>query len=217
MDRPLLVSGPLIKPIQDEIKTETRRTRGLDVINDYPNSWELADVTADVFAFKNRSGELLCIVSPYGMAGDSLWIRENWFVGKSYDNIKPRDLPRPVDMGHEINHGFEADGPKPDWAGKTRPSIHMPRWMSRIEIELTGVTVERLHQITEGGAKREGVKAGKFRMGPNTEKGQYQLELNPHGSYVDGFRFTWAQLNGLASWDLNPWVWVLSFKLKKSK
>lgn len=188
----------------------------MDGINDDPNYWELDDVTADIYTFKHKTklGRVF-IASPYGMAGDCLWIRENWFVGKVYDRISPAILPNNKVPGHEIKRGYNADGPKPDWAGKTRPSIHMPRWLSRISVELTGVTVERLHDITEGGAKREGVKAGKFITGPGQH--EYQLELNPHGSYIDGFRFTWCELNGMASWDANPWVWVLSFKLKKSK
>jgi hypothetical protein len=212
MDKSILVSGPLVKPIQIGLKTETRRTSGLDLVNENPDDWTVVKENhEDDFFFFSKSEEDLMhrIKCPYGEPGDLLWVRENCYFGKGYDGVPPREIPQ------FVKFGYAADGPKPDWAGKTRPSIHMPRWVSRISLKLLSVNVERVQDITEVAARLEGVKRGIFLMGTNTEKAEFGLELNYHGSYRDGFRFTICKLNGLEIWDHNYWVWVLKFKLHK--
>lgn len=215
METPLLVTPDLVHPIDRGDKTETRRLRGLEFLNETPDLYEFTELDdRGVFLFRNiETNTPAGFRCPYGRPGDELWTRENWFVVKGFDDVKPRDLPQ----NEILMSGYMADGKKPDWAGRTRPSIHMPRWMSRHTLLIESVTIERLHSITEGAAKREGVSRGIFRMGPNVEKGEFQLELNTSAGYVDGFKFTWCQLNGLASWEKNPWVWVIRFTLKSRK
>ncbi len=214
MDRPILVSGPLIKPIQRGLKTDTRRTRDLDKVNEYPDNWEFVRFFDGVAKFTEKHNSLneLYIKSPYGQAGDLLWVRENVSFWFGWDHLKPRQINRE----NCVAFWYNADGETPVQAGKTRPSIHMPRWVSRITLELTDVTVERLHDITEEGAKREGVECGFVRVDTSGAKNKYSFEASPDGTYLRGFYMTWINLNGRESWYENPWVWVLSFKLIKS-
>jgi hypothetical protein len=129
---------------------------------------------------------------PYGQPGDRLWVRETW----RYADMAPRS--RRVE--------FKADGDHPGpfpW----KPSIHMPRWASRIMLEVTGVRVERLQEITEKGARAEGCHG----MGSNGD-----AEFPPEGiiSAVEDFRDLWDSINESRGfgWDKNPWVWVVEFK-----
>lgn len=92
-----------------------------------------------------------------------------------------------------------------------RPSIHMPRWASRITLEIESVRVERLHEITEEDAKAEGVTLGEDRSWAHREAG---LEYKPH---VIAFSSLWQSINGKGSWDANPWVWVIQFKRMEAK
>lgn len=206
-----MVTTDLIKPIQEDRKTETRRLRGLEKINEDPGKWRFWRTRHDwpnifLFIYGKRLG-FDPITCPYGSAGDNLWVRENWFAQKQWDDIKPAMLPV------YVHQGYIADGNKPAWGGKTRSSIHLPRSFSRLSLGIVDLWPERLHDITEAGAKAEGVKPGIFRDGPNTEKGEFQLEDNGnHGRYIDGFKFIWMKLNGRESWELNPWVWVIKFK-----
>jgi hypothetical protein len=224
MDRPILFSTPLVRPTIDGYKTVTRRLRDLKVINENPGEWvyiggaanmgrdlEIIDGKQEANFYNTSTGAEERILCPYGAPGDTLWVRET-FV--------------PLTNGY----GYKADGlircgkipgtnsyyqPRMRWV----PSIHMPRKASRIDLELLKIGVERAHDITEEQAKMEGVERGFLRDGPNTEKGEFQLELtckgNPIGVYRDGFIYTWMTLNGRESWEKNPWVWRLHFKLLK--
>ena len=85
----------------------------------------------------------------------------------------------------------------------------MPRWASRISLEVTGVRVERLHAISEGDAKAEGVAPTTFtrKVYPSKHAADVTTER-----YRDSFELLWAQINGAASWLANPFVWVVEFK-----
>jgi hypothetical protein len=167
------------------------------------------------FVFHNgipiRDGEWQPVICPYGEIGDRLWIREAWRVGKPFDATAPRDiLPPLIERGQGVTVLYEAggwlsvgpadreeptypdDAPMPDWAGKLRPSMFMPRAFSRILLEITGVRVERLNQITCGDLRAEGA---------------------PHDRISLNFRWfkdVWAATGG--EWDANPWVWVIEFR-----
>lgn len=207
METALLATPALVKPIQDDAKTETRRTRGLEWVNREPDNWALRDIVDGVARFESLSGTSHEIRCPYGTKGDRLWIRENWYTIKEWNHIKPSELPKNV----FYKVGYMADGDKADWGGKGRPSIHMPRWLSRITLEILSISVERLWNIKEIDATREGVPCGKFVDGPN---GKFSLIVGrgPGTYHWDGFKFIWMSLNGRDSWDMNPWVWVIKFK-----
>jgi hypothetical protein len=210
MEKPLLTSAPLIKPIQDGTKTETRRLSGLQTINENPDRYRLTHTiinkNGDLFAvFEDIAGDPqsewvdgVTIKSPYGTKGTTLWIRENWFVQSGFDDVKPRLLPK----NDLLQVGYMADGDKPVWAGKTRPAIHIPRWLSRIDLMVKSVHLERLEQITEEGAKAERVPISEAIL---------KSEPEP---YRFAFFKTFIKLNGPDVVKRNPWVWVVKFNLK---
>lgn len=211
MESPILFSGELVQSIQEQRKTVTRRVTGLEYINRDPDNFDVLDFDYGLPAFfqSKASGVVTEIKCPYGFVGDKLWVRENWAVDKRFDKTKPTNLIWTVDI-HYMADGHITG--KPEWAGKTRPSIFLPRRLSRINLEITDIWLQRLHDITEDQAKAEGVQPGIYRDGPNRAKCEFQLEDNGnHGSYRDGFRYKWQQLNGRHSWDSNPWVWVINF------
>ena len=153
---------------------------------------------------------------PYGKPGDRLWVRETWSKAKS-------------PMSSEVF--YRADGePKGkqyplsfvERESRWRPSIHMPRWASRILLEVTNVRVERLHDISEEDAIAEGLKAitkdGKtIKYGipdrdgypGNDDTGWDWCDWNV--SPVSAYKMLWESINGQGSWDLNPFCWVIEF------
>lgn len=124
--------------------------------------------------------------SPYGQPGEKLWVRETFC-----DDWKDtRGIVYRADGG--------IDGEMADAGCNWRPSIFMPRAASRITLEVTGVRLERLQDISVADAIAEGVPRG----GPE----------NPDGIEQREYRALWEQINGLGSWDANPWVWVIEFR-----
>ncbi len=127
---------------------------------------------------------------PYGKVGDRLWVREGFLVQPS---IWARHHDRqPIHYVADTRRE-EVE----DYVGK--PSIHMPKWASRISLELTGVKVERLHDITDEDALAEGVEGDEDEVGDQ-----------PLPSMC--FESLWKSINGETSWKQNPWVWVLNFR-----
>ncbi len=119
---------------------------------------------------------------------------------------------RPILFSGEagINNGVEWQ-----WFNKKLPSIHMPRWASRLTLEITSVMVERLQEITEEDAKKEGV----VRSGKNDDCSCHLSNLNYECDYKEyrrSFCILWDSINGKKyPWASNPWVWVIEFKRVK--
>ena len=138
---------------------------------------------------------------PYGAPGDRLWVRATW---------RP-DFMRPS----QRRAFYRADVVEEAVTKAWRPSIHMPRWASRITLEVTGVRVERLHDITPSDAIAEGVERGpeplEYMAGTAGWKDYERpgrCEANPASSFAS----LWRSINGAKSWAANPWVWVVEFK-----
>jgi len=129
----------------------------------------------------------------YGQRGDRLWVRETWQSLVIHDGLSPSDIP----VGADIQYPATYDG----WVSKRRPSIHMPRWASRITLEITGIRVERLQDISENDAVAEGV-----------EFWTPTVDVDPVPSPRPAYRLLWESINGAGSWGLNPWVFVIEFK-----
>jgi len=151
-------------------------------------------------ALVKRDGFGDVIKFPFGEIGDRLWVRE-----------KHARMPEGWCQPH-----YMADGPLPTIsdrhdAGLLRvyPSIHMPRWASRITLEITGVRVERLLDISEQDAKAEGAIPSVYSW-PDGSSSASAMDCN--GLHRNGFRNIWASINGFESWNDNPWCWVISFK-----
>lgn len=233
-ERPILFSGEMVKAILLGRKTQTRRpvkpqpqhqlvevlghvTYGMDAADDGA-VWYDADCV-------NPGREVHC---PYGRVGERLWVRETWAKRVDVDENTERDKAI-----HYLKFRADGDDLDMEWHsyGRWRPSIHMPRWASRITLEITGVRVERLQSISEEDAKAEGVHVGQRATASDaslicTTCGQHRnyhagTSLGcPRGygtlfstlSYRGGFEFLWKSINGRESWAENPWVWVIEFK-----
>jgi hypothetical protein len=202
-ERPIIFSGPMVRAILEGIGTQARLA-----IKPQPDEDGLARELSSGDWFDTSGRVYPC---PYGKVGDRLWVRETWLQGQGptwgshcvvYDADKK--------IAWAPGSGFD----NPDLKQfKKRPSIFMPRWASRITLEITSVRVERLQEISEEDARAEGVTdetADAIQYG--AEAGNYQ-EPTP---YRTGFSLTWQSIHGTDSWHANPWVWVLQFKRVES-
>lgn len=152
---------------------------------------------------------------PYGQPGDRLWVRE------SFADLRGTGIEhRPDPDGPLQRYAFAADSPpgsasdeaRKDFGIKWKPSIHMPRSACRILLEITAVRVERLQNISEEQALAEGIDLE--RLADSQERYDMVADHNMTGRPTAGgaFRDLWASINGIESWDANPWVWVVEFK-----
>lgn len=204
-ERPILFSAPLVRAILDGKKTVTRRTVKLPPSPGHLGAWEptsvggagVTDAADNTVVERNviwhtRTGQILA--SPYGDAGDRLWVREAWASnGQSHD-------------GRTFKYRADA----PSWVKGWKPSIHMPRAASRLTLEIADVRVERLQDITDEDIEAEGVE-----VSPDGESGYYR-EKNGGGGKLplhDAWIHLWDGINGArAAWASNPWVWRVAFR-----
>lgn len=207
-ERPIIFSAPMVPPILSDDKTQTRRiikpkawNKAGDVVN--INIAAAANYTKGAdgrmyFAFVHpRGGPLTAYVSPYAV-GDRMWVREaHAFMPKTAYALPKAISPADPDMAAYYREGFDRSG-KIIW----RPSIHMPRWASRITLEVTEVRVQRLQEISEEDARAEGVQK------VFAEDGNEVIEW----SFLQSFGALWNSLHGPGAWEANPWVVAVTFK-----
>ena len=136
---------------------------------------------------------------PFGNVGDRIWVRET-FNAFWLDNDVIQEIKDGVSLASELcdYKADYSDSSKPAEGGT--PSIHMPRWASRILLEITDVRVERLHDMSEADAKAEGASPVTYKITP------------PEAVYRVGFGDIWRGIYGQENWLSNPWVWVIEFK-----
>ncbi len=208
-ERPILFSAPMVRAILDGRKTQTRRTvkpqpeqgSTLGFLIPRPNASGSCAHFHHIDARGIHSKELT-VHCPFGIPGDRLWVRETWCP------IYPQDPTynggRPIEIDYRATHSRESHWRVMDDHGTRRwkPSIHMPRWASRITLEITGVRVERLNDIGEADAMAEGTLGGHGAI-PG-----YGYAATP----VEHYRHLWESLYGPGSWSANPWVWVVEFR-----
>ncbi len=198
-ERPILFSEPMVRALLAGTKTQTRRAwkmpRGCIWYGELGGEREGWFVDEEQPWWLHVS-ECRCA---YGSIGDHLWVREAWRTDPQFDYLPPRDLdPAVAPVQYEA-------GPHADvLAGKLRPSMFMPRWASRITLEITEVRVERLQDISADDAIAEGLTE---RDRLYATPGQL-WQLRPRDAYRD----LWESINGHGSWDENPWVWVVAFR-----
>lgn len=180
-ERPILFSAPMVRAILAGCKSQTRR-----IVKPQPFAHERPVIEdGEVLVGDGKTWRL-----PYGKPGDRLWVRET-FCAKSF--FTPTE------------YRYRADGVEPFVMGPPvgdipmawKPSIFMPRAASRITLEVTGVRVERVNDISEADAVAEGIPA--FPTSPSKIPRMHYATL-------------WNSINGAGSWDLNPWVWRIEFK-----
>lgn len=218
-ERAILMSAPMALATLEDRKGQTRRLNSLDRFNVEPDSWTLIHCgfleeskKTFVAVFGHANGGAITVRCPYGKPGDRLWVRETWRTRKCFDNLSPNDIGKRVgkDVFYEADSALlDISGVREEFTpGRIRSSIHLPRWGSRITLEITGVRVERLREISEADAKAEGVQPWfEADLQPDGE-----LREGPSQAYRAGFMEIWSSINGQDSWDLNPFVWVISFK-----
>jgi hypothetical protein len=183
-DRPILFRGEMIRAILDGRKTQTRR-----VIKPQPEMHLEPDTVKAAWL----SG-FIDVKCPYGRPGDRLWVRETWH------NQAPETLVR-----------YKASGDDLHELKKWKPSIHMPRWASRITLEVKSVRVERVQDISEADARAEGIVGG---MSESGSSGWGNNEGMPEVYKAKwGFKALWNTMRADTefSWERNPWVWVIEF------
>lgn len=199
-ERPILFSGPMVRAILDGRKTQTRR-----VVKPQPKAPHLGYMATDGGALQCGAdypdGDDDFVRCPYGVPGDRLWVRETWmpfdrdhWVGETRCAYRANSSIE----GEAIRQEYVSAGRDYRW----RPSIHMPRWASRITLEVTDVRVERLQEIQYPELRREGFEP------------EGSEHMDPGLACLTKFRSTWNQLNADRGfgWDSNPWVWVVNFK-----
>ncbi|MBD8194357.1 hypothetical protein IFR35_23460 [Pseudomonas fluorescens] len=205
-ERPILFSAPMVRAILEGRKTVTRRT-----VKPQPEV-RMVDMIGPMLTFKNKRGghwlypnakAQIIADCPYGKPGDRLWVRETCLINDF------RDINVPEEERANCEILYRADG-VPDWEGdealiRWRPSIHMPRWASRILLEITDVRVERLQDISRADIRAEGLHCP-------PELGSDDVSPNYRDWYPAAWRELWESINGAGSWTANPWVWCVSFK-----
>jgi hypothetical protein len=202
--RPILFSKPMVFAIMDGIKTQTRR-----VVKPQPD--EYAAMQGDQCMLVHDSSPDMhnseLIACPYGKPGDQLWVKETVWVDADTKEFK----------WYAHQRIFKVDRVRDN--ARLWPSIHMKRAWSRIQLEITGVRVERLQDISEDDAKAEGVESDhtEFEMIYWVEGVTgYKLSERYAASAKEAYQRLWETINGDGSWDANPWVWVVEFKVVKS-
>ncbi|HBW3459119.1 TPA: hypothetical protein MEY84_003586 [Klebsiella pneumoniae] len=228
-ERGMIFNADMVRAILDGRKTQTRRiVKGTDGAVKFCKEWDInGEEIFVVLGEKDHTGMnpvLGAISCPFGAVGDRIWVREAYRFPASLDDVSPTGVGEmAVATGYRKPwaptfyeftgtfsdgwKGFETP-PKVSDAGKLRPSIHMPRWASRILLEITDVRVERLNAINEHDAQAEGVARLRGGFWKHYQPGWTQHQLSARGSFVT----LWKSIYGEESWNSSPWVWVIEFK-----
>jgi len=195
-ERPILFSAPMVKALLAGKKTQTRR-----IVKPDPDS-EINPVIVDgTWQWATMASRRRC---PYGVPGDRLWVRETWATRPSWDHVKPSEVPK----GYAIY--TRAD--EPDVAvEKWRPSLFMPRWASRITLDVCLVRVERLNEIIGADARAEGI-SDLHCYGPGCLDGPNGCNARGCIGAREAYEKLWETIHGPGSWALNPWVWIIEFR-----
>lgn len=204
-ERPILFSGEMVNAILEGRKTQTRRVNKHMTVERYPSlatpaewnagkmhpdmpDWETWGPKRGSVLFRDAYGGVVSWECPYGKPGDRLWVRET-FSPRYFDDGKPA-------YKADWTPGAAEYVTEPKW----KPSIHIPRSLARITLEITNVRVERLQDISEEDSLAEGMK----------------LATQAHGMHPparDQFQILWDKINGKQHpWASNPWLWVVEFE-----
>lgn len=182
-ERGMIFNDEMVRAILGGNKTQTRR------------------IVEEKFYGRAVAAELLAKHCPYGQPGDRIWVRETYRVhGKATDVATLVYRASVRNSWTEQTHRVPVDVCNKPVSEKWTPSIHMPRWASRILLEITDVRVERLHDMSEADAKAEGATPATYKITP------------PEAVYRVGFGDIWRSIYGQDNWLSNPLVWVIEFK-----
>lgn len=208
---PLLMKDFLVAQTLKGLKTQTRRLNGLEEINEKPNKYQKVKFNEQygkntwIFFGKSPIEILAKAKCPYGKIGDVIWVRE---IHRLYSAVKHTTYEGNVVWKHIYE--YKADGDSKSTA-KWKPSIHMPKEACRLFLEITDIRPERLQDITEEDAELEGVEF--VIEDDETWFLNYKANNYVQASATYSFKSLWESINGGDSWNLNPWVWRISFKV----
>ncbi|HGL6818369.1 TPA: morphogenetic protein [Citrobacter koseri] len=190
--RGMIFNGEMVRAILEGRKTQTRR----------PVNSSTADLLDLQKQYPHKKYNIVC---PFGQPGDCLWVRETFQGPLVSEELfeEYRAYPEKCETPQYCEYAADG-GAKPEYCDLDdnlrhgwRPSIHMPRWASRILLEITDVRVERLKSISDGDAIREGCSATDMKSGD---------------CVADVFARLWKSIYGKESWQANPYVWVIEFR-----
>lgn len=191
----MIFNGEMVRAILDGRKTQTRRIMKNHPAGDYPDTPALIRSVGGGFQWYGHYGESSIFNCPFGAVGDRIWVRETWAeAGAGAPDLKLYRANYPEHVPTHYENVPPADEIR--WT----PSIHMPRWASRLTLEITSVRVERLRDLSEDDAKTEGITPPSGGVLPGWE-------------YRINFRDLWMSIYGADNWEANPWVWVIEFKV----
>lgn len=209
-ERPILFSAPMVRAILNGEKTQTRR------IMKHPPRKVVVHGVGPMLAVPKHSGDEswlwpnardeVLAMCPRGKPGERLWVREAWRTVTEADALAPREL----NEAHRL--WYEADARHQPGFGKLRPSIHMPRWASRIMLEITDVRVERLDSISEADCWAEGIEEVMYDFDFDSNVTMANRLRCPVDNAKPLFALLWESINGPGSWDANPWLWAIEFR-----
>ena len=232
-ERPIPMSAPMVQAILEGRKTQTRRTRGLDRFNNFPEyltqkGYKIQDFIEEepglwLATSNDESGKFLDIFDPwikcpYGETGDRLWVQETFFeiyndqfqpTGKYCYAATHQGYVNVLDEDGSIKINKDGSDASP-W----KSSTHMPRKASRILLEITEIKIEQLQEITWSDARKEGIEhitideydfLGLWK--------DYTGKSDGFPSEMDSFFSLWEKIKGPGSVSLNPWVWVIKFNI----
>lgn len=213
-DIPILFSAPMVRANLAGMKTQTRRVvkhpaaEGAHGWHPIPTGWQY------------MPGGTEKPVSPYGKAGDRLWVREAYRVHGGFDARPPREIPKSTAVWYCADEGASY----PSHFGKQRPSMFMMRWASRITLLVKEVRIERLQAISEADAIAEGCAPQQFIRGEDDMMINHVMLHAPWAHRAPGsflgmpapvarYVVLWDTINGkTCPWASNPWVWVITYE-----
>ncbi|MDF7681542.1 hypothetical protein PT300_13475 [Enterobacteriaceae bacterium ESL0689] len=197
-ERGMIFNTGMVQAILDGRKTQTRRviqwkrTRFTEIAErDDGSKWPWSEDCENCCDYWHPC--------PFGSVGDKIWVRET-FNGYWLNEDEIQEIKEGISLASTLCD-YKADYPDKMWPmdGWT-PSIHMPRWASRILLEIKDVRVERLKDISEEDARAEGVIPATYNITP------------PEVVYRVSFSEVWRSIYGDENWQANPWVWVIKFR-----
>ena len=230
-ERGMIFNGEMVCAILDGRKTQTRRiVKGVDGAVSFNLEWDIHN--NEIFVVlgeRDHTGLnpiLGAISCPFGVVGDRIWVRETFQGPLVSEELFEEYRANPEKFETPQYCEYAADGgAKPEYCDLDdnlrhgwRPSIHMPRWASRILLEITSVRVESLNDISEIDANHEGMmftdygvgRFGQQRPGYCWKPTKHTDECLPNARMA--FANVWESLYGDYTWRANPWVWVIEFK-----
>ncbi len=212
-ERPILFSAPMVRAILEGRKTQTRRV----VKGCVEESGEYTE-QGHMHGLYPRC--------PYGQPGDRLWVRETFALENTQEYDGTENMPtdgRPIQRhdGWKLIPRYRATEPdtqliiaeceNDEDAMRWTPSIFMPRWASRITLEIESVRVERLNDISQEDARAEGAEKEDTFNYSLDERARLGLRDGSQWGYWNGYKLLWESINGKGSWAINPFVWVVQF------